>query len=227
MMTIKKEMREKRDACPDKRNQTDESNSTVDVHMKKVISYKEYTAQKEAEKRALAADKSAPDEEEDWDAEPQETPPGASSMVPSQEDEWKQMINQDPCSGLITQDSGHSTMSATGETESIENVKELTVAVGGVNESAAAECLSDVEWRGDDPLFVFSDDHVTKPQTPVTASTPIQACEEEDSKVPSFCLSGRSPACGNLSLHDYQRQFQVTLNLTMMKRNWWDSLDHL
>ena len=62
-----------------------------------MISFKEYKAQKEAEQKALAADKFAPEEEEDWDTDPpqppQETPPGAGSMAPSQEDEWKRMIN--------------------------------------------------------------------------------------------------------------------------------------
>ena len=109
-------------------------------------------------------------------------------MAPSQEDEWKQMIDQDPCSGLISGDSGHGTMTATGETESIEDVEELTGAVGVVNESASAEYLLDVEWRDDNPLFVFNDDNVTKPQTPTAASTPIRACEE-DPVAPSF----RSP----------------------------------
>ena len=132
-----------------------------------MISYKEYKAQKEVEQGASAADKSTPEEEEDWDAEasqpPQDTPPEASSMAPSQEDEWKQMINQDPCSCLIAGDSGHGTMAATGETESTEDVEELTGAVGGVNKSASAEYLSDVEWRDNDPLF--DDDNVKKPQT--------------------------------------------------------------
>ena len=65
-------------------------------------------------------------DEEDWDAEPslpsQKTHPGTSSMAPSQEDEWKRMIDQDPCSGSIAGDSGHGTMTATGETESIKDV---------------------------------------------------------------------------------------------------------
>ena len=64
-------------------------------------------------------------------------------------------------------------MTATGETESIEDVEELTGAVGGVNESAFVEYLSNVNWRDDDPLFVFDNDNVTKPQTLTTASTPI------------------------------------------------------
>ena len=94
-------------------------------------------------------------------------------MTPSQEDEWKQMINQDPCLGSIAGDSGHSTMTETGETESIEDVEELTGAVGGVNESASVEYLSGVEWTDDDPLFVFDDDNVMKLQTLTAASTPI------------------------------------------------------
>ena len=100
---------EKRDAQPDKRDQTDESKHADDVHLKSVISYKEYKARKAVEQGASAADKSTPEEEEDWDAEPSlppwDPPPGASSMAPSQEDEWKRMISQDPCSGSITGDS--------------------------------------------------------------------------------------------------------------------------
>ena len=78
-------------------------------------------------------------------------------------------------------------LTATRETESIKDAKELTRALGGVNESASAEYLSGVKWRDDDPLFVFGKDNVTKPQTPTAASTPIQACEEEEDPVaPSF-----------------------------------------
>ena len=93
-------------------------------------------------------------------------------MAPSQEDEWKQMIDQDLHLGSVTGDSWHGTMTATGETESTNDVEELTGAVGGINESASAEYLSDVKWRDDDSLFVFDDDNVMKPQAPTTASTP-------------------------------------------------------
>ena len=141
----------------------------------KVIPYKEYVS------------KSALEEEENWDEEPpvppRETPPGARSMAPSQEDEWKQMVNQDPHSGSVTGDSGHGTMTATGEDEPINNIEELVGAVGEVDESVTAEHLSDVEWRDDDPLFVFDDNNVMKPQTPATTSTPVQTCEEEDKAV--------------------------------------------
>ena len=79
-------------------------------------------------------DKSTP-AEEDWDAEPsllpQETPAGAHSLVPSQEDEWKLMIDHDPCSGSIAGDLGHGTMTITGETESTEEVKQLIGVLGG------------------------------------------------------------------------------------------------
>ena len=90
---------EKRDARPNKRDHTAESKGAVNVHPKSVISYNEYKACKEVDQRALAAYKSTPEEEVDWDAEPSlppwKTPPAASSMAPSQEDEWKWMINQD------------------------------------------------------------------------------------------------------------------------------------
>ena len=53
-------------------------------------------AHREAERRVLTASKSTSGEEENWDEEPQlppqETPPGAKSMAPSQEDEWSWMV---------------------------------------------------------------------------------------------------------------------------------------
>ena len=104
-----------------------------------MISLKEYKAWQEAEQETLAADKSTP-EEEDWDTDPPQPPqeppppPGAGSMAPSQEDKWKRMINQDPYSGSITGDSGHSTLTVTKETESMEEAGELTGEVGGVDE---------------------------------------------------------------------------------------------
>ena len=52
-------------------------------------------------------------------------------MAPSQEDEWKLMINQDSCLGSITGDSGHGTMTITRKTESTEEVEQLIGAVGG------------------------------------------------------------------------------------------------
>ena len=116
-------------------------------------------------------------------------------MALSQEDEWKQMVKQDPHSGSVTGDSGHGTMTASGEDEPIDNIQELIGAVGGVNESVATEHLSDVEWRDDDPLFVFDNDNVTKPQTPATASTPVSICEEEDKAVSSVESPVRKRPC--------------------------------
>ena len=100
-------------------------------------------------------------------------------MVLSQEDKWKLMVNQDPHSGSVAGDSGNRTMAATGEDEPINSTEELVGAVGGVDESVATEHLSDVEWRDDDPLFMFDDENVIKLQTPAAASTPVQTWEED------------------------------------------------
>ena len=62
----------------------------------------------------------------------------------------------------------------------------LTGALGGVDNSASAGYLLDVEWKDDDPLFVFNGDNATKPQTPTIALTPIRASDEEDSVAPAF-----------------------------------------
>ena len=166
----------------ERKTRTTGLNSRADPHTKKVSSYKEYTAHWEAERRVLTASKSTLGEE-NWDEEPplppHETPPGAKSMAPSQEDEWKLMVNQDPHSGSVAGDSGHGTMAATGEDELINSTEELVGAVGGVSQSVTAEHLSDVEWRDDDPLFMFNDENVTKPQTPAAVLTPVQTWEED------------------------------------------------
>ena len=75
-------------------------------------------------------------------------------MAPSQKDEWKLIVDQDPCSGSVAGDSWYNTMAATGEDEPINTTKELVGAVGGVDESVTAEHLSDVKWRDDDPVYV-------------------------------------------------------------------------
>ena len=132
-------------------------------------------------------------------------------MVPSQEDEWKLMVDQDPHSGSVAWDSGYGTMAATGEDEPINSTEELAGALGGVDESVTTEHLSDVKWRDDDPLFMFNDENVAKTQTPPAALTPVQTWEEEDKTVsllesplgkkPCFqesitkCLSKTAPTC--------------------------------
>ena len=109
-------------------------------------------------------------------------------MAPSQEDELEQMIHQDPHSGLIAGDPGHGTMTVTKENELMEETEELTGAVGGIKESTSAEYLSDIKWKEDNPLFVFDNDNVMKPQTPTTTSFPIQVHEEG-----TVSTSGESP----------------------------------
>ena len=168
---------ERRDVECERKTRTAELNCKADPHPKKVIPYKEYAACKEAERRVLTTSKATSGEEENWDQEPplppHETPPGAKSMALSQEDEWKLMVDQDPCSGSVAVDSGHGTMAASGEAGPIDSTEELVGAVGRVNESVATEHLSNVEWRDDDPLFMFYDKNVTKPQTQAAASTPV------------------------------------------------------
>ena len=114
-----------------------------------MIPYKEYAACKAAEGKASTASKPALEEEENWDEEPSlppcETPPGAKPMVPSQEDEWKLIINQDPHSGSVAGDSGHEMMAVTEEDKPVSSNEELVGAVGGVDESVTPENISDVE----------------------------------------------------------------------------------
>ena len=91
-------------------------------------------AHRQAERRGSTTSKSTLGEEENWDKEPQllpqETPPGAKSTAPSQEDKWKQMVDQDPHSRSVAGDLGHGTMAATGEDEPINSTEELIGAVG-------------------------------------------------------------------------------------------------
>ena len=53
-------------------------------------------------------------------------------MLQSQEDEWKLMVNQDPCSGLVAGDSGHSTKAVTSEDDPVNSNEKLVGVVGGI-----------------------------------------------------------------------------------------------
>ena len=83
---------------------TTESSNRADPHVRKVIPYKEYAVCKAAEEKASTASKPTLEEEENWDEElplpPHETPPRAKLMVPTQENKWKLMVNQDPVGGI-------------------------------------------------------------------------------------------------------------------------------
>ena len=59
------------------------------------------------------------------------------------------MINQDPCSGSVTVDSGHGTMAVTPEDDPVDSDEKLVGVVGGTDENVSAENLSDVEWKED------------------------------------------------------------------------------
>ena len=117
-------------------------------------------------------------EDEELLLPPHETLPGAKSVQQSQEDEWKLMINQDPCSGSVTGDSVHGTMAVTPEDGPVDSNEKLVRMVGGTNENVSSENLFDVEWKGDNPLFEFNDENVTIPQTPDAALTPVQTSME-------------------------------------------------
>ena len=53
------------------------------------------------------------------------TPPGARTAPSSQEDEWRLMVNQDPCPDSVAGDSGHGTMAMNAETEPAAGNEEL------------------------------------------------------------------------------------------------------
>ena len=145
---------------------TAESNNRAHPHSRKVIPYKDNAAHRAAEGKVSTMSKPTLEEEENWDEElplpHRKTPPGAKPLVPSQEDKWKLMVNQDLHSGSVVGDSGHGMMAVTQEDEPINSNEELVGVVGGIDEGVTTENLSDVEWK-DDPLFEFDDKNVTKP----------------------------------------------------------------
>ena len=59
--------------------------------------------------------------------------------------------------------------------------------------STSAEYPSDVEWREHDPLFVFDNDNIMKPQTPTAASTPVQRHEDDAVATPFKSPLGKKP----------------------------------
>ena len=90
------------------------------------------------------------------------------------EHEWRQMVNQDPHSWSVAGDSGHEMMTTSKGDEPINSTEGPVGAVSGINQSVAGAHLSNVKWRGDNPLFVFDDKNITKLQTPAATSTPVQ-----------------------------------------------------
>ena len=94
---------------------------------------------KAAEEKALTASKPTLEDEENWDEDPPlppwETLVGARPILPSQEDKWKLMVNQDPHSGSVAGDSGHGLMVMTSEAKPINSNEELIGAMGGIDEN--------------------------------------------------------------------------------------------
>ena len=129
----------------ERKTRTAESNNKADHHPRKVIPYKEYVAPKAAEGKALTTSKPTLEDKENWDEElslpPCKTLPVAKPVLPSQEDEWKLMVNQDPLSGSVADDSGHGTMAVNPEDEPVDSNEELVGALGGINKNVSAENL--------------------------------------------------------------------------------------
>ena len=136
------------------------------------------------------------EDKENWDEEPLlppwETLPGVRPMLPSQEDEWTLMVDQEPCSGSITGDSGYGMMVMTSEAKPIDSNEELVGAMGAINENVSTGYLSDVKWK-EDPLIKFNDENVTIPQMPAAALTPVQASTENEMFSPLGLPLGKKP----------------------------------
>ena len=108
----------------------------------------------------------------------------------------------------------------------MEETEELTGAVGGVKESTSVEYLSDVEWREDNPLFVFDDDNVTKPQAPTAALTLVQAHEEGMVSTPFKSPLRKKPCFRETTADQLLKTIPKCLKPTMMRKSWWDSSSH-
>ena len=107
------------------------------------------------QEKASTASKPTLEDEENWDEEPplppQETMPEVIPILPSQEDEWKLMVNQDPHSGSVAGDSGHGTMVMTSEAEPINSNEELIKAMGGMPQLGLMkmpQLVISLMWRG-------------------------------------------------------------------------------
>ena len=164
------------------------------------------------QEKASTASKPTLEDEENWDEEPllppQETLPGVRPILPSQEDKWKLMVNQDPHSGSVIGDSGHGMMVTTPEAKPVDSNEELIRAVGRIDEDAStgideivlASYLSDVEWKEEDPLIKINNENVTISQMPAAASTPIQASTESKMLSPLKSPMGKKPCFQELTL---------------------------
>ena len=163
-------------------------------------------ARKAVEEKALTISKSTLKDEENWDEEPPlptwETPPGARPILPSQEDEWKLMVDQDTCSRSVAGNSGHGMMATTSEVKPVNSNEELFGAMGGIdenvsawiNENVLAGYLSDVEWKEENPLIEINDENVTISQTPAAALTLSRHQQKMKCFHPWNCPWERSPA---------------------------------
>ena len=151
-----------------------------------MIPYEEYVVCRTAEKKTLTTTQltSQNELEENWDDElplsPRGTPPGARSTLPSQEDKWRLMADQDPHPEFDTGDSGHGTMAMTAETKPVTGNEELIGAVGGTDGNTSTGYCSDIEWKEEDLLIEINDENVTVHQTPAASLTPVPVLTESE-----------------------------------------------
>ena len=89
----------------------------------------------------------------------------------------------------------------TSEAEPVNTNEELIGAMGGIDENVSAgineniltACLSDVEWKIEDPLIKINDENVTILQMPAAALTPVQASMENETFSPLELPMGKKP----------------------------------
>ena len=108
--------------------------------------------------KALTASKVTLEDEENWDEEPWlpplETLSEVRPILSSQEDKWKLMVDQDPCSGSVAGDSGHGTMATTSEAESINSSEELIRASTRIPRATDSQPLVGINQRPRHKRFV-------------------------------------------------------------------------
>ena len=130
---------------------------------------------------------------------PRGTLPGARSTLPSQEDKWRLMADQDPHPGSVAGDSGHRTMAMTDESEPVAGNEELIAAVGGTDENISTRHCSDIEWNEEDPLIEINDENITIHRTPAASSTPVPVSTESEMLSPPELLGGKKPCFRELT----------------------------
>ena len=170
-----------------------------------MIPYEEYVAHRTAEKKTFTATKLTSQNglEEDWDDEPSCPPrgtlPGVRSTLPSLENEWRLMADQDPHPKSVAGDSGHDTMTTTTETEPVMDNEELSGAVGGTDGNTSTGYCFDVKWKEENLLIEINDENVAVHRTPAASLTPVPVSMECEMFSPQESPWGKKPCNRDLT----------------------------